>query len=412
MFSEKILTVFGSLLITIYTARYLGPEKLGIITYALSLVALIIPIAQLGTQTLIFDRIVKNKESGIKLVISSTMIRWKIYLILSITGICFFSVDSTTSKQEIIVLLLAICSGYFTVQDAYAPYFDATLKAKVNSIASQVGLIIALAFRLILVLISAQFIFFVIPYIVQSAIPYFIRKKYFLNEAVEIKGFQNKQKYNKFIFGAGVPLALSSFSVVVYLKVSQIIIANKFGSFEVGIYSAASLISQGWNFLPIIVMTVLLTKVLNDKNNKNKGFSFVFFVCSFLCLLIIMVVGSMKVLLLELTFGSEFIDAVPIITPMLFATLFSVLGTISYRVIISSGGYKFLMIKMFFSAVVNVILCYILIDVYGLLGAAYSLLITEILSSTLFNYPYRKGLVFHIHKMIPFSFGYWKELRT
>lgn len=179
MFSEKILTVFGSLLITIYTARYLGPEKLGIITYALSLVALIIPIAQLGTQTLIFDRIVKNKESGIKLVISSTMIRWKIYLILSITGICFFSVDSTTSKQEIIVLLLAICSGYFTVQDAYAPYFDATLKAKVNSIASQVGLIIALAFRLILVLISAQFIFFVIPYIVQSAIPYFIRKKIF-----------------------------------------------------------------------------------------------------------------------------------------------------------------------------------------------------------------------------------------
>lgn len=61
------------------------------------------------------------------------------------------------------------------------------------------------------------------------------------------------------------------------------------------------------------------------------------------------------------------------------------------------SGYGFLSKKMFLVFIINIPLSYCLIRQYGIMGAAYSTLLTELLSLTLLNYVFRRGVVLQMH---------------
>lgn len=407
LFSERIVSMVGGLLITIYTAKYLGPENMGEINYALAIGAFVVPLAQLGSQTLIFDKTVKSKVQGAKLIMSSQVLRRVIFIAVSIVIYLFVQIGNSESYNFILIGILL--SFYYTSMDSYKPYFDGLLESKVNSVATQLGLLFSHILRLALVVFSAPLVFFCIPYVVYTAVPYFIKKYKFKCSINSIQS-QNKQvkKYRDFSVSAGLPLALSGLSVIVYMKMSQIILGQFEGMHEVGIYGAASTLAQAWVFIPITIMTVLLSKVLNDRDNKFIGFGFVHLIC--ICISLVFVVFSFffKAELINYSFGSEYNEAIEIIDVLTVSSLFVVCGTIGYRVTINMGGYKFLMKKMFMMAIFNVALSFLLIRYYGIVGAAYSVLITEVVSATIAAYFFKSGYIYKVHTSLFFSVSYWK----
>lgn len=402
---EKVVSILGALFITIYTARYLGPEKMGNINYAMALGAIAVPISQLGSQTLIFDKTAKSRKTGIFLLVATSKIRFSIFLIVSL--LIVLSQYLMGNEDGLLILSFILLSCFFTSQDAYKPFFDATFQSKKNSIAAQVGLFSALVSRLGLVYSSASLVFFTLPYIMHTAIPFFIRKKWFAKETNEYSFPQRKiRRYRSFASSAGVPLTLSSLSIILYVKVGQLILGSQVGLHDVGLYNAASTLAQGWLFLPVTIITVGLAKVIGDGESKEIGFSFI----SFLILIISSIIASFFVFfnneIIQLTYGTEFKGAADSLIILSISSVFSALGTVSYRMIIHYGGYTFLMKKMLIMAVFNIGLSFYLIGEYGLYGAALAVLITEFLSSTLFNYTFKSGLVLSIHARCIFSLNY------
>ncbi len=67
----RIAQAVFALLINMLTARYLGPSKYGIITYASSLTAFILPVVQLGfNNTLVLEVVTKPESEGSTMGIS------------------------------------------------------------------------------------------------------------------------------------------------------------------------------------------------------------------------------------------------------------------------------------------------------------------------------------------------------
>ena len=58
----KMIQAIVALVINILTARYLGPEKYGLITYATSLVAFVVPLMQLGFSDTLVQEIINNPQ--------------------------------------------------------------------------------------------------------------------------------------------------------------------------------------------------------------------------------------------------------------------------------------------------------------------------------------------------------------
>ncbi len=62
LFAEKILRMFVGLFVGIWVARYLGPEKYGLLSYAQSFVGFFTAIATLGLDGIVVRELVKDES--------------------------------------------------------------------------------------------------------------------------------------------------------------------------------------------------------------------------------------------------------------------------------------------------------------------------------------------------------------
>ncbi|PME50263.1 flippase [Vibrio lentus] len=410
LFFEKFSSIIGTLFITIYTARYLGPENMGTINFALSIGAIIVPLAQLGSSTLIFDKSAISSEKGSKLIISSQSVRGLIYLIISVFFLLIYHLNE---NEEFFVFLLIVISFYFLSIDSYKPFFDGVMESRKNMIATQLGLVMSHSLRLLLVFLQKPILFFAIPYILNASIPFFYRKYKFNKVKSNISiSHRVKKKYRKFAIMSGIPLALSGLSVIIYVKINQIILGQTLGMESLGLYSSATVIAQGWLFLPMILMTAILSKVISEKNKqmKNLGFSFVYLITITISVCITIFLFFFSESIMMISFGAEFIASSSLIPLLSVSSIFAMIGSVSYRIIINNGGYSFLMKKMAVMAVISVVLSYILIGIYGLNGAVYSVLLVEFFSSTFANYFFKGNMVLEIQRNIFSSMNYRHRL--
>lgn len=411
---ERVTTILGTLIITIYTARYLGPEKMGLIHFSLALIALIIPISQLGSDAIIFNRIAKKYKSGVELIKYSMPIRILTYILL-----CTFLLVGCTiagyAKTELTIIFLMMVSSFFSSQDVYKIYYDATLRSKINTVTSQVGLLISLGVRASLVSAGANFILFTIPYILNTGIPYFIKLiKYRKENKLAAQDIERSKKqrglYSAYLLRNGGPLVISGVSVVVYTQIGLLMLGSMIGLDSVGIYNSAYTIASGWAFLPMLFMTSLLPGIISDKENTLLGLSFVHLIALTLSIPIITTLSIFSSEIILYTYGVDYIDAAKLLTLLSLSTMFAVFGVISTRAIIISGGYRFVMIKTIFMAAINIFLTYIMIDHYGWIGAGFSILLTEIVSFSAANYFFKNGMVLRVHLNVFSSFKYAKNL--
>jgi O-antigen/teichoic acid export membrane protein len=412
---ERLVSSLGVIFITIYTARYLGPEQMGVINYALSIGAILSVISQFGSQALFFDKSIRNSLKGMKLIVSSQSFRVIIYTILFVIIVFTFFYFNLLEDDNFIVFVAVLFSSCFTALDSFKPYLEATLKAKISSLYGQFGLLVGFLLRFVLIHFSFSFIYFFVPYVLQGGVTFLLRLKKFkeYRDAVLEPEFKRKKEYKTFSIKAGIPLMLSSLSVVLYLKIGQIFLANFAGVSDLGIYNAGVTIGQGWSFLPIALATVAMTKVLKEKKAERlqAGFSFIIFIIVLTSSSVISIIIIFRETFLLLTYGNNYAGAVDIIPLLCFASLFSSIGMVSSRLIIHKSGYSYLMAKTLVTCLVNVFLSYFLISNYGIYGAAVSILITEMLSSTIFNYSFRAGLIMRVQFKALGSYNYLRSVQ-
>lgn len=100
--------------------------------------------------------------------------------------------------------------------------------------------------------------------------------------------------------------------------------------------------------------------------------------------------------IIEFLYGVEYLESVEIINIMIVACGLSGISAISEKYLLKFSAYNYLKTKTNITVLVNVPLTYILIEKFSLNGAACSVLITSILSATIFNYFHKQSRIFFI----------------
>ncbi|CAI0696180.1 colanic acid exporter [Serratia entomophila] len=392
---ERISLSLSGIFVSIYVARYLGPGQFGAINYLLATVAVLVPLAQLGADSIIFNRIARRRASGIRLMMASMRIRRRLFLLAALPLLVWQLLFRDTT--EVVMLVLMLASAYFSVQDVYKIYYDATLKSKRNTIINNAVLILSILLRLGLVHAELSLAWFAVPYIVSSAIPYLVRRWMFCREnRAQIAAPRRLIKsYEKYLFSVGLPLAVSSLSIVIYTRIDQLMLGNMLGTQAVGWYSAATTLAQGWVFVPMAMITSLMPGIAGSRQPEEQAYRI-----RLLNLIVLMI--SLPVLLffvwfaqpvIELLYGAEFQPSAAILAVCTLTAMFGALGTVSYRSMVLFSGYRFIALKMPIVAVINVVLNILLIPRYGLMGAAISTLFSEFMSLFVLNAFFQRGKI-------------------
>lgn len=398
---EKFCFAGGGIISAMYVARYLGPEDFGTFSYLLSIVILIMPFIQLGSDNILFNRIAKNQQSGMRLMVASLRLKFILFMVFS-CGLMFWAGTRLPFEQTKILALLLL-STFFTIHDIYKLFYDATLASKVNLLINNCALVVFIGLNLTFVHYQMSLVWFALSYVfARSLLPFVIRRILF-SQTQRFSGASIKKtltvdhlkKYNLYLLKVGFPLAISSLAIVIYTRIDQIMLAKFIGNHAVGIYSAALSISQGWIIVPLALITSFMTMVVSTKSSKQSTdlIRLLYLITVVLFIPIILLVGLFSDQIIALIYGEAFHETASILLICSLTSLCSVLGTIAYRVIIMHSGYRFVAIKMPIVALINIVLNYHFIPRYGVTGAAWATLFSEVASLFFLNALFKKGLV-------------------
>lgn len=397
--AEKLISIFGLIFVTSFVAKYVGPSIYGSIALSLSIFQLIQIISLMGSDVIIFKRISKNRKSGIRLIKATVRIRIMIFSFLSLPILVYFYFAST---HGYIYIVASFLSCMFLSLDVYSIYYDACLRSKINTIINIIGLIVSLTIRWFIAYskICPEWLF--IPIVLTAFIPFFLRYIYFTYKDKDNDGRLLGDKgaiYTKYLLSTGSAFVLSSISVALYTRMSIFMLGFFSGEHVVGIFSIAATLATSWSFLLYAFITSNLPSIFSEKNKLVAESKAALLNLLVILLSLVVIIGAVFLSkpFISLFYGSEYSEAYYPLIILCISTMISALGAIASRYIAYYSGYSFLSKKTVIVTVISITLNYILIYYWGMLGAAVSTLLVELLSLTLLNYFFLKGIIFKLH---------------
>ncbi len=401
MMFEKVISLFGLILVNAYVAKYLGPSDYGQIALVISIFTLAQTIIWFGNQEVLFKRVSQNQLSGLNYLFATQKIRKILCLLISfpiLVWLYIFS-DFLTFCFGIAVAI----STFFIIQDIFVVYNNAILKSQLNVYSNILMLLRVLIIRYLIVEKKLSPYFFCLPLALIGIIPFFL-KKIWLNRKEKIvkNKLLNEKKYTNYYLRVGSVLVISSISVGLYTQINNLLLGKMISTYELGLYSVAVTLGVTWTFVNQSIITSYMTKIYKE-NNKNKiykmmGYLNIFIV--FISLFYFALIYFFGKNIINKLYGAEYLQSFDSILIIIFSSMLSSLGIIIARFMIKDGGYSFLSKKTVLVTFLSIPLSFSFIYYKGLIGAAWSMLVVEFLSLTLFNYFYKKGLIFKIQFFI------------
>jgi PST family polysaccharide transporter len=189
----------------------------------------------------------------------------------------------------------------------------------------------------------------------------------------------------KSFFEESYPLIISSFAVIIYVKIDQVMLGQMVGNKAVGIYSLAARLSEAWYFIPAIITSSIFPSVIEAKKISDllyrqrlrKLYSLMVFVAVFVAVFVTIFADSIVLLL----FGQSFIEASSILKVHIWAAIFVFLGGASSQWLLLEKLNHYSSFRTILGCVFNVMLNLLLIPLFGGLGAAFATLISYFIAT-------------------------------
>jgi O-antigen/teichoic acid export membrane protein len=384
LFLERILRILISFVVTIFVVRYLGPKDFGLYSYVISFAWLFASFSSLGLESISTREVVKYPDR--KDEINGTVFFLRLaggIVAFVLTGVTLAIIGEETYTSVLILIFSA--SFIFQAFTAIEYYFRGLVKAKYNAYALFVSVIISSSLKVIFILLKAPLIYFVMAAsfeFVVLAIGLVIVYRY---NKLSIFSWKYSKKLATSLLKDSWPLALSGVVVMIYMRIDQVMIKNMMDEEAVGYYAAAVRLCEAWYFIPVTLCNAIFPAIVNAKNVGldfyNNRMQKLYDLLTWLAIGIAIPVTIFSSLIIQILFGNEFASAAPVLTIYIWAGVAVFLGVASSQYLINENFTKLSFFRTSVGMVLNVILNFILIPLYGILGSAIATLISYTVST-------------------------------
>ncbi|MCW0937639.1 polysaccharide biosynthesis protein [Pantoea sp. RG18] len=393
MMSEKIISVFGVIFVTSYVAKSFGPTVFGQMAFSTSLFAMVQTVAIFGTETILFKRVSKNASKGLRLMIIARTMRMVLLLVTSVPVLIW--VWYNMQENFLAFALASFVASVFVTQDTFSVYNNARLASRLNTIANAVGMLLSFGISFTVAWLRLNPLWLTLSIVAVTLVPYLIKRhNFYQDHQDQMPPREKRTAYLRYLMYAGLPLAISSIFISVQVKAAQMFLAGTAPARDLGLFAAANTISASWIFIPVALITSCFTEIFRERGEvaiklaaRLNGYVMA---VSLLMLLVISLYGERIIIAL---YGPEFTQSGSLITLLSIATSFSAMGTVAYRYMVKEGGFNYLLRKIICLMVISLPLSWWLIQGHGIMGAAWSVFLSELLSLTVMNYFFKNGVI-------------------
>lgn len=379
LFAEKITRLVLGFVIGIYMIRFLGPERFGTLSYAISFVGLFSALGTLGLDSIASRELVKTPERKNEILGSVFGLR----IIGAIVAI-FFTIFSAyfsgdTSETMLMILIIAV-SMIFQSFAVIEYYFQSQVKARYSVLVQISTLLISGAFKIILMVLNAHLVWFACIQLLESI----VLAVGFIS-VYRKQGFTLvKWKYNKTL-AVGLlkdswPLILSGVVIAIYMKVDQVIIKKMLDETQTGLYAAAVRLCETWYFIPMAFTASLYPAIIKARQMSEEVYfsrlQKLYDILAWIAISIALPVTLFSGPITRILLGEEYAAASTVLTIYIWAAVPTFLGVASSQYLITENLTRLSFYRTLAGMIVNVILNLIFIPIWGINGSAFATLIS------------------------------------
>ena len=389
LLGERILRMGVSLFVGIYVARYLGPERFGLLSYANSFVGIFVALATLGLDEVVVRELVKTPEQREKILGTSFLLKLVGTLLMWAAILVAIPLTENDLQTNILIIIIAFGTVFqaFNVIDLN---FQAKVKSKYVVHAQFVQLIISSIVKIILVVNEAPLIWFASVYSLDVIVLAMGLVFAYLYNGENIFSWKWSFETSKYLLHDSWPLILAGVVVSVYMKIDQVMIKEMLGAKEVGLYAAAVKLSEAWYFIPMAIASSLYPAIINarvfQKEVYYQKIQNLFDLMVWIAVSIALPTTFLSTLVVEFLYGKEYLGSSSVLIIHIWTGVFVFLGVASSKYLLAENFIKKTFYRTFIGALLNIIMNYYLIRIIGIQGAAISTLVSHFFAAYLYDF--------------------------
>lgn len=391
--ADKAIFFVFSMFISIALARYLGASDYGRYTFFGVIYTFVNSFACFGMQQIVTKEFAAYENKQKSVLCAAAIVAFAAGMITELGVLILQLITGFLSWLEVATLGV-IC--LFNVCQVFYYYLTATYQLKYVVKIKNIVLVWIVAIYIVLIMNKASVEWFILVYalkecgILGASFLAFLCSK----EKEKIRYQDAVVREILFIIRKLIrlclPLLLGGLSVTIYMKVDQVMIKSMLGEEQLGIYSVGIKLVDAFLFIPSAVTAGLLpyfTRQYMEEPSffwlKYEWFASALNVIAYIYVIIMAVFGKWMI---DFLYGEEYAEAYKILLVTIWSVIPVCMGCMRgiYLSIMEYSGLSF-----FFSitaAGMNMAMNYLMIPVFGALGAAIASVISYWIQGFMFTF--------------------------
>lgn len=391
---DRVVRMGVGLLVGAWVARYLGPGRFGLLSYALALVTMFSVMAGAGLESVVVKDMV-GEPSRLGEITGTAFFVKLAGGAAGFLASCSAAWLLRASDNITPVLVSVIAAGLlFQSFDVIDYHFQARVQSRWPVLARGSAFLAVSGIKVALIITGAPLLFFAFAWlseVVLGAVGLLVvyrvagPRRVSPSWAAARAAAMLRQSW---------PLVLTGLSVMIYLRIDQVMLRIMAGPEAVGNYAAAVKISELWYFLPATLAVSSFPALVEahgtDRSRYLRRLQKLYNVMTWTALPAAAALAFLSGTLVRLVFGGDYAAAAPVLAVHAWTSVFLLHGWVKSRWIVLENLQLFACAGAAATAVLNAGLNFVLIPRQGILGAALATLAAQAALTVLFPLFHRR----------------------
>lgn len=384
----QIVKSLLGLVISMLTARFLGPSNFGLINYAASIVAFVTPIMYLGLNGVLVQEIVNTPEKEGEILGTSVTMTFLSSLLCVIGVISFAAAVNRGERETVIVCALYSTLLIFQSLELLNYWFQAKLLSKYASGVALFAYAVISGYKIYLLAAHKSIYWFALS----NALDYMIIVIGLFIVYKRLGG--GRLRFNlstaRRLWGKSRYYIVSNMMIAIFAQTDRIMLKLMINDAATGYYSAAVACAGMTGFVFTAIIDSFRPLIFDDKKTDEiryeKDMCRLYGIIIYLSLIQSLVITLFSGLIIKILYGAAYSASINALKLIVWYTTFSYLGSVRNIWILAENRQKYLWIINLSGALANVALNYILIPITGIMGAALASLVTQIFTNVIIGF--------------------------
>ena len=340
----RVIRAFLNLVITMVTARSLGPSDFGLLHYAISLTAFALPVMQLGFQSILVRELLESPQEEGR-ILGTALGSCSVSALLSMAGLLLFAACANAGETET-VLVCGLYSLSLLTQagEMILSWFQAHFLSKYSALASLGAYVFSAVYRILLLLRQKNIYWFAAAAALEHGLTagaLLVSYRHLGGRRLQISADTFKK-----LWDSGKYCILSGVLVAVFVQTDTVMLKTFLGEKETGYYSAAAACAGMTNFFFAAILDSA-APVIYESHKKSQQ-TFERNMAGLYSLILFFSLGQSLILtilakpVIVMLYGSAYLPAAGILKILIWYTVFSYLGAAKNIWILSEGKQRYI----------------------------------------------------------------------